>query len=270
MILRHDTNQYTVDVLVAEAPTYRMYICQDVVSGQQGLLQISSDVAQNGGLERAAFVLKRLRQTSDLFEVEYAKRGGEGLLSYERLFPQVRDSFISEEQGSRRCNVLTVSEVDDVHELSPLSWIPGSQPSQRIALPSSAWVMGRLLKLLAFAHGEGVAVRSLASNNILLEFKRHFVVVLDWSSSLTYPGEVPTDARKDDIANAAQAVFGSIGGDADTGDFPYDGESQYVDFIWRLVGRRESDAQKVHDEFYELVNDLWGRSFRPFRVLPRH
>lgn len=139
----------------------------------------------------------------------------------------------------------------------------------RIALPSSAWVLGRLLKLLAFAHGEGIAVRALTANNVLLEPDRHFVVVLDWTIALTHPtNNVPSQVRAADIASAAQAVFGSIGGDPLTGDFRYDGDSRYVDFIRRLASARSSNAEKAHDQFYELVDELWGRTFRPFETLP--
>lgn len=269
MLLTHEEAQYDVSEQVAEAANYRLYICKDVASGQQALLQVATSVMQNGGLERAAFVLKQLKQTSDLFEVEFASRGGQGLLSYERLFPQVHDSFISEAQGNRRCNVLTISEVDDVHQLVPLSNVT-TRNSLRVALPSSAWVMGRLLKLLTFVHGEGIAVRSLSSRNILLEPARHFVVVLDWSSALTHPAEVPMTLRKDDIASAATAVFAAIGGNPNTGEFSYDGDRRYVEFIWRLASRREGNAERAHEQFYELVSELWGRKFRPFETLPLH
>lgn len=268
VIVNSKTAEYDVSELVAEALNYRLYICKDVTSGQQALLQVATEVVQNGGLERAAFILRMLKQTSDLFEAEYARRGGEGLLSYERLFPGVLDSFISEDQGKRRLNVLSISEVEDVHRLVPLSNLM-DRSNLRIALPSSAWVMGRLLKLLAFAHGENIAVRGLTRNNILVEPERHFVVVLDWTQSLTEPAGISSTPCKDDISSAAKAVFSSIGGNPDTGDFPYDGDRRYVDFIWRLASRRESNAERAHDQFYELVDELWGRKFRPFETLPR-
>lgn len=262
------TAEYDVSELVAEAVNYRLYICKDVASGQQALLQVATEVVQNGGLERAAFILRMLKQTSDLFEAEYARIGGEGLLSYERLFPGVLDSFISEDQGRRRLNVLSISEVDDLHRLVPLSNLM-DRSNLRIALPSSAWVIGRLLKLLAFAHGETITVRGLTSNNILIEPERHFVVVLDWTQSLTEPAGISSTFCRDDISSAAKAVFSAIGGNPDTGDFPYDGDRRYVDFLWRLVSRRESNAERAHNQFYELVDELWGRKFRPFETLPR-
>lgn len=268
MIVANGNTKYEVSELVAEAVNYRLYVCKDVETGKQALLQVAADVMQNGSLERAAFILRELKQTSDLFEAEYAKRGGEGLLSYERLFPQVVDSFVSEDQGKRRLNVLSVSEVDDVHQLVPLSNLM-NRNGLRVALPSSAWMMGRLLKLLAFAHGENIAVRALSSNNILVEPERHFVVVLDWSLSLTQPTDISPTLCKDDISNAAKVVFSTIGGNPDNGDFPYDGDRRYVDFIWRLANRREGNAEKAHDQFYELVNELWGRKFRPLETLPR-
>lgn len=266
VILTREHTSYDVSELVAEAATYRLYICKDVATGKQCLLQVATDAVHSGGLERAAFVLRELKQTADLFETEYAKLDA-GQLSYERLFPQVLDSFIDEGQGRRRLNVLTFSEVDDVRQLVPLSNLV-TKDRLRVALPSSAWVLGRLLKLLAFAHGEGIAVRALTGGNVLLEPSRHFAIVFDWSASLTHPGEVPADLRKDDIASAAKTVFAAIGGDLATGDFPYDGECQYLEFLQRLANHREGNAERAHEEFYQLVEKLWGRKFRPFETLP--
>lgn len=272
MILEHGSKRYQVGDKVAETATYRIYLCTEVETGKQCLRQIAREVEHNGGLDRAAYVLRELKQTSDLFEAEYAKSGSGRLLSYERLFPALVDSFIPEDQGKRRVNILAFSEVDDITTMVPLSNL-AIKDHLRVDLKTSAWILGRLLKLLAFAHGEGITVRMLTGSNILLEPAQHFAVVFDWSSAQTHSTEIPVEHRKDDIASAAKAVFGAAGGDPETGNYPYDselddGSRRYVEVVLRLANRRESDAQRAHKQLYELLGELYGRNFHPFTTLP--
>lgn len=269
MKLEGSFSEYDVEQLVAETATYRVYLCEDVGSGKMLLLQIATSIEHNGGLSRGAYILRELKQTADLFEAEYAKANQGRLLSYDRLFPLVVDSFKAEDQGDRQVNILAFTEVDDPRLLVPLSNL-ASKDHKRVSLVSSAWIMGRLLKLLGFAHGERIAVRSLSGSNILLEPTRHFAFVFDWSSSLTNLNEISRQSRKDDIASAAKAVFAAIGGNPKTGAFQYPDEEdpRYVKFLWDLACRHHSDAQKAHDQFYELVEEIWGRKFRSFTTLP--
>ena len=253
---------------MAETATYRVYICKDHATGQQYLLQVATAVEHNGGLERAAFVLKELKQASDLIEAEHAKSDPKHLLNYDRLFPEVVAGFTSDEQGKRRVNILSLKDIDTVTKMVPLSNLI-ARDHRRVNLESGAWIMGRLLKLLSFAHSQGVAVRMLQGNNVLIEPKNHFVVVFDWSSAYTYQEDVPSENRKDDIAGAAKAVFAAIGGNPDTLDFPYDlDDRRYIELLQRFARRREGNAEEAHRSFYELLDELFGRGYRPFKTLP--
>lgn len=270
MILERGSTRYRVGDRVAETDTYRIYTCIDEATNQELMLQVAIETAHNGGLDRAAYVLRELKKTADLFEAEYAKTGAGRLLSYERLFPLVIDSFIPEDQGKRRVNILAFNEVDGIRTLVPLSNIR-TKDRLRVDLRSSAWIMGRLLKLLAFAHGEGITIRTLSGSNILLEPSQHFAVVFDWSSAQMHQSKIPFEDRKRDIASAAKAVFAAIGGDSRTGNFPYvtddEDDRRYVEFIWNLARRPQSDAHKIHTEFYVLIEEIFGRKFRPFTTL---
>lgn len=271
MILERGTTRYQVEERpVAESKLHRIYVCKDVATERRYLLQVTTEVEHNGELERAAYLLKELGGVAELFEQENAKVNPERKVSYDRLFPQLIDSFITaEDQGSRRINILGFAEVDDPTLFVPLSNL-AKKDHLRVSLASSAWVMGRLLKLLGFAHGERIAVKTLGGGNILLEPTRHFALVFDWSSAMTYQTEVPIAVRKNDIAGAANTVLAAIGADTETGNFPYQlGEdTAYVDFLWRLANRREGNALRAHGQFYELVEQLWGRKFTPFQTLP--
>jgi hypothetical protein len=284
MFVESKSAQYEVGQLVARTEAYNVYLCEEVATGSQRLLQIATSLAHSGGLQRAAFLLRKLKDTSDKYETVHAELEPDGkLLSYDRLFPTLVDSFTAEAQGNRQVNIMAFTEVDDITTLVPLTNLT-KKDHMRITLTSSAWVMGRLLKLLGLAHGEGIAVRTLSGNNILLQPEQHFAVVFDWSQGLTYPEavpaqdkddkpvpRVPSSVRKDDIASAAFAVLTAIGADASKGTFAYaddDTSRRYVECLWRLACRRENDAEGAHDQFYELVDQLWGREFRPFQTLP--
>jgi hypothetical protein len=267
VIISHDGTQYRVVRLAAEAAQYRVYVCEDVGTGRQHLLQIATELEFNGGLERAAYVLRELKQASDLFEAEYARHSGNGRLHYDRLFPEVVASFVSDEQGKRRMNILTLTDVEVPTDMVPLSNLR-ARDKVRIDLESSAWIMGRLLKLLGFTHQLGFAVRVLSGNNVLIDPRCHFAVVFDWSTAYAYQQAVPEKDRKKDIADAARAVFKSIGGNSRTLKYSYDDTHPYVDLLRQFARRREGDADKAHHEFYELVDGLFGRGFRPFKTLP--
>ena len=265
--------KYEVGALLAETTAYRVYLCQEVESGLQYLLQIASSVEQSGKLDKASFALGKLKTIAAEYETLHAEQGGTRLLSYERLFPMLIDSFVPERQGGRRVNILGFSEVDDVKTLVPLSNLT-AKDHQRIDLRSSAWILGRLLKLLGMTHSEGISVNMLSGANVLIEPSRHFAVVFDWSSAQTHPGQlVPRKNRVEDVANAAKAVFIALGGDPLTADYPYvretdDNDRRYIALVTRIMQQRESSAERAHQQLYGLIDDIYGRKFHPFTPMP--
>jgi hypothetical protein len=269
IVLAHGTAQYRVVAQVAEAAVYRLYVCEDVASGRQCLLQIATETVHNGGLERAAFILKELKRTSDLFQADYAKKSPGKSLRYDRLFPALIDSFVADEQGKRRINILAFTDVDTVTTMVPLSNLL-VRDRLLIDLETSAWIMGRLLKLLMLAHSQGIAVQVLSGNNVLINPEQHFTVVFDWSGTYTYQQEVPGESRKADIAQAATTVLTAIGENSETSGSQTltDEPQQYVNFLRELANRRHSSAERAHRQFYDLVNELFGDQFHPFTTLP--
>lgn len=270
MRLEHAGTTYVVDKLVADARDYTYYICRSADTGKDYLLQVAKTTAENGPLDRAALVLGMLKRTSDSFEAEYAKQNPKGRrLDYDRLFPGVAASFLlPPAQDERRVNVLSFKEIESVTDLVPLVNLT-KKDKARADIGASAWMLGRLLKLLSFAHGEGIAVRKLSGGNILFEPSRHYVVVLDWTGALCTEKVSREDARND-LAAAARSVFVAMGGDTQTGSYPYDtdGKQEYVTFVWRLCQGRESNTKRAHTEFYQMVDRLLGREFRTFVPLP--
>ncbi len=265
-------NAYDVHKIVADAKKYRLHLCAQKASGRQCLLQIASAVEFNGELDRVAFILQELKRRSDELEEEYAqvKEDSNVMLNYEIAFPELVDSFICDEQGGRRVNVLAFRNVEDVSKMVPLSNIT-KKDRLRIDLRTSAWIMGKTLKFLTFAHGAGISVGLVTGNNILIEPDQHYVLIFDWSFAQMHIDKVPSDLRCQDISQAAKAVITAFGGDLETGYFPgVDDEDfhRHTDYLVQLAHGRETRAEKAHENFYKIVDSLWKREFYPFTVHP--
>ncbi len=272
MILEHQGAKFDVEKLVAETEQLKFYLCTEVETGRPCLLQVTTSPAFNGELDRAAFILRELRRTADQFEAEYAKQGTGRKLSYEYLFPEVVASFVAADHGGRRVNILAFAEVDDILKLVPLSNLV-EVDHLRVDLKTSAWIMGRLLKLLTFVHDEGVVAPNLSGNNILLLPERHFAITLDWSTAQTQPGKVAKSHRSKQISTAARTVLKAVGCHPTTLDFPYeteldDGGRRYLALVRQIANGRFSSAERAHGKLYELLDELYGRKFHPFTTLP--
>lgn len=259
---------YSVGKRVGNTNKYRLYLCNEKGTEHQCLLQIATDATHNGALDRAAYILGELKRKSDELETEYAtvKKDQEVFLNYDLGFPELVDSFICQEQGGRRINILAFRNVEGVNSMVPLINIT-AKDRRRVDLRTSAWIMGKLLKLLGFAHGCGISVNLMTANNILIEPDEHYVLIFDWSVARTHSEAVPAETRREEISQAAQAVITILGGNLETGVFPDDGEKgfkPYTEHLLRLARGCESNAERAHRSFYELIVSLWKREFYPF------
>lgn len=267
MYLRGNQHAYEVGQLVAATVAYRLYLAKEVESNAWRLLQVAHDLQSNGGLSRAAYILDMLQDASHTYDLEYGAKYKGKHLHYDRLFPQRVETFVSEEQGNRRFNVLAFTDVSDVPSLLPLSNLRVKDRAI-IDLKTGAWVMGRLLKLLSFTHQQGIAIRSLRPNNILLDKDQHFAIVLDWTTALVFQSNVSREAAGADIVRAAETVLTSYGATAH--GLPYqltDDEERYISFLRDLADGSNSDANKAHAQFYDLVREIWDADFHPFTTL---
>lgn len=269
MILANGSSQYEIVERVAETSVYRVYICKDVHTGRPCLLQIAKMIEYNGGLERAAYVLRMLLHLADHYQKMHEVKHPGKRLGYELLFPQVVDSFVSSDQRGRRVNILEIAGVDELNKLVPLSSL-AIRDRVRIDLPSSPWIMGRLLKLLGLAHSSGVSVNVVTGDNILLQPDEHRVIVFDWSSARIFQEPTPTKFAREDIVQAASAVVDALNGRHGDLDIPdVDEASQpYADYLRELATGRISDTHAAHRRFYEIVDARWERKFRPLTTIP--
>lgn len=269
MEIKHGDNTYQVGRLVVETDKYRLYLCtQNGV--RQCLFKIASAVVYNGDFEREAYILKEFERRSDELEVEYAKvkENPNILLNYKLQVPELLDSFICKDQGKRYVNVLAFRKVEDVSKVVPLSNITAVD-HLRVDLRSSAWIMGKLLRLLAFLHNEGFSVGVLARHNILIQPDAHYVSIFNWLETEIYsnPEVVPREIRRKEISEAARAVIIVIGGDLKKETIPNDGDEayeRYTEILWKMAHGAESDAEAARVRFYEIVDSFWKREFYQF------
>lgn len=268
MQIRNGPQSYEVGKKVAKAKNYALYLCIQIETERQCLLQITNDAKDNAAVDRIAYILKEFNRYADELEEEYAKdsKNAGKVLNYNLGFPELMDSFICREQGGRRINILAFRCVESVHNMIPLINIT-AKDRLRIDLRTSGWIMGKTLKIIDFAHSAGIAVNLTKGNNILIEKDNHYVVIFDWALAQVYSEEIPEEVRRQDISQAAQAVITALGGDWEDGFLPNDGDEAFVvytDYLLRLARGSESRAKRAHQGFYEIVDMFWKREFYPF------
>jgi len=211
-VIEGKAGHYEVGKIVAEFAAYRIYVCIQQETGRQCLLQIATSAAENGRLERAAFILGEFKSRALELEAEFAKikTDPDSILNYDLCFPEIVDTFIFHEEGDRRINILGFKSVEEMIQLVPLSNIVEID-RMRVDLRTSGWIMGKLLKFLVFSQGEMIALNSLPSDNILIEPNKHFVLIFDLSDAEVRTEPLTEKERSREIAQMARAVIYVLG-----------------------------------------------------------
>lgn len=270
MILGNGDREYEIGDKVAETPVYRLYLCQRIKSKEVNLLQIAADVSRSGDLDRAAYILDALLQHAKDLEEKYdrVKKDPNNKLNYQLCLPRITDTFVSDSQGSRRIHVVGFHGVDDARRMVPLHFIV-DKDKRRVDARTSVWILGKLLKILAFAHSAGVSIGDISPGNILIEPDKHYVVVFNWTQARIYPEGLPDELVRQEIALAAESVLKVLG--SESGLCADDGLKQfepYFQYVAKLAAEGGVDAVVAHREFYELADALWPRGYHPFTSLP--
>ena len=263
-----ETDKFIVGKKIGETEQFTLYQC-GIPNGEVGIIKIANSVAENGLLDREAFILRSLRDEADRCEEEYAKEnpGIEKVLNYQICFPNLVDSFVSEEQGGRRINVMSFIHVgDDLGRLVPLGHLV-SRDHVRVDPKTSAWILGKLLKILVFAHSQSLSIGQLTGENILIERDNHFVAIFDWSQAI-FSTDLSSSVTCEEISLATKEVILALGGDPETGELPGDNQltdDRYERYLHSLASGSESNASKAHADFYELIRASLGwHGYHPF------
>lgn len=263
---------YSIDQKLGGTRAFTLYRCQsDARPGEQCILKIATSVEHNGLLDREAYLLRLMQEEAARLEIEYAeKTDGKGTLNYRLAFPEVLETFIATEHQERRALMLGFNAVNDLSELVPVTHVR-TRDHVRVDPMTSAWILGKLLKVLVFAHSQGIVIKNLSGGNILIIRERHGVVIFDWSAAVLYEGAMPRDSGREEICKVAREAMLLLGGDLLTGKIPDDDQlmnDRYAGLLWSLVCGKYGKASDAHKEFYELVEELWGRVFHPYTTYP--
>jgi hypothetical protein len=272
MVIENGPHRYHVGARVAETPEYRLYLCSAEEGGSGQLLQIACEVPTNGTLDRSAYFLEQLLARAEELESKYAKvkSNPDAQLNYQLGFPALVDSFVPVDQGGRRVNVLAFRHVEDTRAMVPLHNIV-HRDRQRIDLRSSIWILGKLLKTIAFAHGADVTINQVTPGNVLIDPSQHYVVVFNWANAQKHPEGIPRNEVMGEIKAAVSTVLTALDG-TEEGGIPDDDSDQYQQYNEHVMGLLRTghrSAKDAHREFYELVDQLWPRGFHPFTTQTR-
>ncbi len=268
IVLTSGSARYEVQNLVGGTDTYNVYVCN--ATDGQFLLKVATETGYNGLLDREAFFLRDIQAEIVRFDAAYKARNHttEGL-GFKRCVPHLIDSFIANDQGGRRVNIVSVYGAEKVFELVPLARLREKE-RVRIDAKTSAWIMGRLLKIFSFTHPYGIGNGNVNGSNIVINPEKHHVVLLDWTIAHHYGGPVPYDDARAETSAAAKAVLAALGAD-EYGALPHSDQlpdRRYEEFLVRLAQVGVTDVQKAGQEFYELLGQLWPGGFHPFTTHP--
>lgn len=270
---------YTAGKHLGGTETFTLYEClssggsaSSTDAGKCCILKIAAAPEHNSILDREAFVLKKMLDEAARLEAAFleAKPGTEMRMNYQFAFPNLVETFVSEEQSVRRVLILGFCCIaKQLSDLVPLSHLE-SRERVRVDHRTSAWILGKLLKLLVMTHGIGILNNWVVCDNILINREQHFVALFDWSRATINREFSHQHGGQEEIAKLAQAVTRALGGDPRTGKLPADPDSsdEYTEIVRRFALGKEGDAQKAHREFYALVDRLWQHEFYPFTTHP--
>ena len=265
-ILKSPTDGYEILKLIGNPDEFRLYLCRSKEE-RNYILKVAATVEHNSFLDREAFILNEMRAEAARLEEEYArvKSNPDSMLNYQLCFPDLVETFLASGQGNRRVNILGFSAVEDMGKLVPIRHLV-SRDRVRVDRKTSAWMMGKLLKILVFAHSQDISLGEVTGFNILIERDEHYVVVFDLTSAEICVGGVPEDVAREEISRGAREIILALGGDAKKlpEDNEQDPDNQYGKHLYALADGSESNAKKAHEKFYSLVRSMWPRAYWPY------
>lgn len=245
---------------LASTDRYTLYVCLSP-EGQYVSMKIAKSPDFNANLATEADVLETMGQEAVRLDRE-ALVSGDKPYNYQLFFPLLVESFISPD--NRQVNILGYPEViKTLKQLTPLSQMVAGR--QRVDVKTIVWILGKSLKVLGFAHDQGISNGLIIPSNILIEPEIHGVMVFDWSKATRYDELVPMEAARAEIVQLAQCVV-SILGNTDPLRLPHDTHllttdqhRQFTAYLQRLLEGSVGDALEAHRQLYALSDQIWPR-----------
>ena len=269
MINGKNGSQYFLKKQVAKGETFNLHLVTDE-NGTERLLSIAATAFRNGAMDLEAFVLKSLAAKT-------AKRRESGsydpkMQPLEWHFPTVIETFPFVEQDNRHVTILGFVDLVNVGGLLALPQIRSK--NFVVDLKTSVWMVGKLLKMLRFAHENGISVGRITPNRVLLgvESERrsetHRVILMDYTHAKIHEsGVVPREVARREISDVAETMMSAaLFCDSSVDLVVAEEEKAYAEILHALRGGTYADATKAHVEFYRVARELWGSAYHPFTV----
>lgn len=254
-----------VGQLLGATSTYRLYEYLDHEG--PSILKIAKAAKDNSILDKEAFILKTMAEEAKFLENDYAKFETGQMLNYQYCFPTLIDSFIDTTQDNRRINILGLSQISQkLEDLAPLSHLVKKE-NVRVDPRTSAWIIGKLLKILVFSQSQNISIGRLSGDNILINREQHFVSIFDWTQAAINPDKLSSDITSQEISMVAKQGLLALGAMAPKWELPDDPQLEnktYENFLKSLLQKNETWASVAHKKFYEMILSLWPREFYPF------
>jgi hypothetical protein len=260
---------YVVGSELGSNERFKFYQCA-FESDKTCILKIARKPAFNGLLDREVFLLQNLAQEALALEAEYQKvNQSDKLLNYHFFFPRFLESFISLDQGGSRISVISFSHVaNDLSDLTPLSYLKEKE-EVRIDPRSSAWILGKLLTMLAFLKDQSVFVTDLSGDNIFINRSQHYVMLFDWTQATWGNGEMSKDLVALNISKITKEVIKALDGDLVSKKLPENEQlinNDYEKYLFELSSGVWKDFILAHKKFYDMVLSVWPREFYRFKT----
>jgi hypothetical protein len=263
---------YQVHKLLGETESYRLYQVTTNGIEKPFVLKVAADAALNGRLEREAYLLSRMHEHALALEEEFGKLHPGKVLNYHLAFPHAEETFVLKDQGGRRVLILEVKAKQELEKLVPLSMIR-TRDCVRVDHKTASWMLGKSLKILAFAHDFSISLGSISGDDIVVDRDSHLVMFFDWSQAtrVSGGGELSTEIVHQEMYMLAREVAQVMGGNPLSFSLPEsvdDPDMQLQEFVLKLSRGGFSSASIAHKEFYQMVEAMWGRKFHPYTCFP--
>ncbi len=275
-------SEYEVGKVVFENDDCRVRVCRGGDSpgylDREFLLQVSKTPGQNHVVQTNCGTLLSLKRKADSLEKQFkAEFGRDGNLNYHFGFPELHESFYL--HNGRQVNVISFRNVPEVGRMVPIVklWKDGL----RVDICTSAWMLGKLLKNLAFVHDQDVEIVKISGGNILIEPDEHYISIWDWSYSCVHGGGDGTDPQISheiqvaEIKKTARCIIRVLGDDLKEAEED-DLDEEYISHLQALARGDIIKASKAHAAHYEIVDYLcgnhrshWEKGFHKFTTKAR-
>lgn len=244
--------------LLQKSTHYRLYRASLPNSNGVVFARVANQPFDNAVINREAELLRYLNDTSESIEAIYHQQSqSEHKIHYDWLFPQLNDSFISDDtQLNRQINLLSLRDAD----LDQFIALAKLRPSCMIDAKTAAWIMGRFLKLQNFLEDvcKNVTYR-FEPNQIILAPADHRLVCLDCGTQDIDSALVDaTELTTTNIQRAAKYMLDWLQQDGT------DGEETFAELLASFADTGRTSAESAHQELYSTIHSLWGRKYHPF------